>query len=198
MSTENVLPVWQDFAREHQARLDYSDDRTGDGREESIRMHIDYRYWKFELTCLRVTQSTGRPNEQYTRIKTEINNKDHFRFNLYPEKAKHRLYKIMGLQDIIIGDSYLDRRYIIQASDEDKLKKLLSISSVRRVLESKHIQQVGVIDDEKQTPNPLPLHKDILVGRIDTRLTEATQIKAHIDMVSNILDALLDLEFIQQ
>jgi hypothetical protein len=53
-----------------------------------------------------------------------------FRFLLQKQNFFKEIRKLFGMQDIIVGNEELDKKYIIQTNDVDKIKQLLSDNEV--------------------------------------------------------------------
>ncbi len=198
------MRTWQDVARTLGAELDYADERSPERRQERIDMRVRHRHWTVEFACKAnhapKTSRNGAPKaplEAYTRLRCAIRNPGQFRFSLYEERLTDRLYKIIGLQDILVGDGPIDKRFIIQANDADKIRALFGLANVRAAFASPHIQHLRLIDDEPSAEAPLPPGTDLLYGRSDHRMDRPEEILAYFQLFSATLDGLLELGFIQ-
>jgi hypothetical protein len=59
---------------------------------------------------------------------------DNFVFALHTEKFIDQVGKLLGMQDIVIGDSELDTRFVIQSNDPNRFKAILQNPQVRTLL----------------------------------------------------------------
>lgn len=48
------------------------------------------------------------------------------KFKIYREGIIQKLTKLFGTKDIIFGDRYFDRRYIIEGTHEEKIKSIIT------------------------------------------------------------------------
>jgi hypothetical protein len=62
---------------------------------------------------------------QATRLRAPFVNPDGFRFTVYRKQIFSELGKILGMQDVNVGQPDFDRDFIIQGTDEAKLRRLL-------------------------------------------------------------------------
>jgi hypothetical protein len=193
----DLLHTWQDAARTLGGELDYADDRTERGREERVALRVRHRHWRVDFDVRAHTPADAKETEAVTRLRCAVANPDRFRFNCYEERFQHRLFKIMGLQDIVVGDPLLDRRFIIQASHEDRIRALFGLASVRAALASPHVAHLRLIDDEPDAESPLPPGVDLLYGRSERRMDRAEELLAHFQLFCATLDGLLELGFIR-
>ena len=190
------LSLWRAVAKELGAEMDYTDDRHASGRSEIINMRVPHKHWCIDFQCEGKRSSDGKA-EGRSRVRCPIVNPRHFRFHLYEEKLQDRFRKIVGLQDILIGDTDLDRRFIIQANSEAHIQELMSAESVRKAFDNPHIEHLRIIDDELNNPEPLPAHMDYLYGATQDRMSNRAEIIAHFELFSATLEELLKLGHIE-
>lgn len=93
---------------------------------------VDGGFWKGDKVVAKVNEwtvtldtytiSTGRVGLAYTRMRAPYINKDGFRFKLYRKSMLSGLGKLFGMQDIKVGTSFLDDKYIIQGNNSQKVQ----------------------------------------------------------------------------
>ena len=191
-----LLRTWQHAAQILGGELDYADERDDKGRSENLELRVAHRHWHIAFAARTVERSDEKP-DAYTRVRCEVRNPERFRFTLYEERIKDRLFKIMGLQDIIVGDAAIDKRFIIQATHEDRIQALFHLASVRAAFASPYVAHLRLIDDEDNATHPLPPGMDLLYGRSAKRMHELPEILAHFQLFSATLDGLLELGYIK-
>ncbi|MEM6347769.1 MAG: DUF3137 domain-containing protein [Bacteroidota bacterium] len=103
-----------DFVRGNWKRADRVDAYHGD--------------WMVSLDTLSVSEST------FTRIRAPYVNRDDFIFRIIRETAAHRFVKIFGMSDIEVGYPEFDRDFVIQGSDERKLKMMFANPKIRELI----------------------------------------------------------------
>lgn len=81
--------------------------------------------------------STGDDSSTtYTRLRAPFQSRDGFNFTLYRQGMLARqLDKALATRDIQIGDASFDRDFLIQATDENRMRSLLSEPGLRRMIQ---------------------------------------------------------------
>lgn len=69
-----------------------------------------------------------------TRIRTIFKNPNQLNFKLYHEGFFSSIGKMLGMQDILIGDDEFDQRFVVKSTDEIKIKQLLSDYKLKALL----------------------------------------------------------------
>lgn len=69
-----------------------------------------------------------------TSFTTPLSNDNDFRFKIEQQGLKHQIGKLFGTQDIIVGQPDVDKKYLIQSNDEEKVKEMLIQSEVSTAL----------------------------------------------------------------
>jgi hypothetical protein len=64
-------------------------------------------------------------------------NKDGFRFTIYRKGFFSDLGKMLGMQDMEIGEPEFDDAFIIKGNDEFKLRKMLGDRKIRQLIEQR-------------------------------------------------------------
>jgi hypothetical protein len=191
-----LLRTWQQAAQTLGGELDYADERNDKGRSERLELRATHRHWPIAFAA-RTVERSGQKPDAYTRVRCAVRNPDRFRFSLYEERIKDRLFKFMGLQDIIVGDPAIDKRFIIQATHKDRIQALFHLASVRAAFASPYVAHLRLIDDEDNAANPLPPGTDLLYGRSAKRMHDLPEILAHFQLFTATLDGLLELGYIE-
>ena len=92
--------------------------------------------------------STGQATVIYTRMRAPYINPDGFRFTIYRRGFFSDMAKRFGMQDIEIGEDAFDRDFIVKATDDSKVRELLSNAHLRELLERQKDVQLTVRDNE--------------------------------------------------
>lgn len=187
-----LFKSWQEVAHILGAELDYADQREAQTRTESLTMRVRHRHWTIAFES-KNNQKGKEKAEASTRIFCPLAVRDAFAFNIFEERLKHRLFKIMGLQDIVIGDPALDRRFVFQASHEEQLRQFLGNPLVRAGFASPAVQQLRLGQAEGSDEGPGD-HQ--LSGRSEKRLHAKGDILAHFQLFAAALDGLHALDLI--
>ena len=110
------------------------------------KVQIDHEDWTVTLDSYAV--STGKTTVVYTRMRAPFVNPTGFRFLVYRKSMFTGLGKFFGMQDIEIGDSLFDEDFVVQSTDEDRIKLLLSAPKLRELIAAQKEINFGVKNDE--------------------------------------------------
>ena len=149
---------------------------------------LAHREW--EITLDTYTVSTGKTHVTYTRIRAPFVNPDGFRFNIYRKHIFSGIARLLGTQDIEIGDSYFDDEFIIQSSSPDLVYRLLSNLEIRQLIQNQPDIQFEVKDDEGWFQNKFPEGVDELYFQTSGVITDVGRLKALFDLFAVVLDQL--------
>ncbi|MEO1217225.1 MAG: DUF3137 domain-containing protein [Bacteroidota bacterium] len=117
-----------------------------------------YAYHKEWEICLDTfVVSTGNSHVTYTRFRAAYVYRDNFTFRIVRRNIFRDLGKKFGLQDIIVGHPKFDKDFIIQGTDERKLKMLFENWKLRALISKteKHIE-IKTEEDEGIFKNKYP------------------------------------------
>ncbi len=110
------------------------------------KITVDVGEWT--LTLDTYTVSNGKSSMTFTRMRAPYVNRDGFRFVLYRASFFTPLGKLLGMQDIEIGQPPFDRDFVLQSSDPEKLKKFLDDETLRQKIAAHPKIRLEVKDDE--------------------------------------------------
>jgi len=132
--------VWDILAREINAR------------------HESGGWWKSDRVIARVGPSWqiildlhtegGENSTTYTRLRAPFVSRDGFRFRIYRKSIFTGLGKMLGMQDIEIGDSFFDDEFVIQSARPAQVKRLLDNVRIRNELSAQRRVLFQVKDNE--------------------------------------------------
>jgi hypothetical protein len=149
---------------------------------------LSHREW--EITLDTYTVSTGKSHVTYTRIRAPFVNPDGFRFNIYRKGIFSGIGKLLGTQDIEIGDAYFDDEFIIQSSSQDLVYRLLSSIGIRQMIQNQPDIHFEVKDDEGWFQQKFPEGVDELYFQTMGVITDVERLKALFDLFAAVLDQL--------
>src|SRR5215203_1488486 len=99
--------------------------------EEIDADFIDGGFWKgsklqahvgpWTVTLDTYTVTTGHAHFTYTRMRAPYVNPDGLRFTVYRRSFFSELGKLLGMQDIEVGDPDFDEAFIVKGTDEFKV-----------------------------------------------------------------------------
>ena len=132
--------VWAALAQEINAR------HESGGWWKSDRVVASVGSWLITLDTY--TVSNGDTSTTYTRLRAPFVSRDGFRFRIYRKSIFSGLGKFLGMQDIEIGDSYFDEKFIIQSDRPQQVVRLLDSVRLINLLEAQPRVMFQVKDDE--------------------------------------------------
>jgi hypothetical protein len=109
---------------------------------------VQVTHGEWTLTLDTEVVSTGKATVIYTRMRAPYVNPDGFRFTIYRRGFFSDMAKRLGMQDIEIGEEAFDHDFIVKATDESKVRELLSNAHLRELLERQKDVQLTVRDNE--------------------------------------------------
>jgi hypothetical protein len=186
--------IWSQLSREIGA--DY---RSGGFFREG-KVVLSLRDWQITLDTYSVPITTGSSETgtiqtyaTYTRIRAPFVNPDGFRFNIYRKGVFSGIAKLLGTQDLEIGDSYFDDEFIIQSSSQDLVYRLLTSLEIRQLIQNQPDIHLEVKDDEGWFKKEFPEGVDELYFRTMGVVKDVERLKALFDLFAAVLDQLCRL-----
>jgi hypothetical protein len=110
------------------------------------RFEVDVGEWTLTLDVYVV--SNGKSSTTFTRMRAPYVNRDGFRFRIFRKHIFTWLARLLGQQDILIGDPTFDENFVVQGNDESKVGRLLANRRIRELLDAQPGICLEVKDDE--------------------------------------------------
>ena len=169
--------------------------------EEIGADYLDGRLWKgskveahvgpWTVTLDTYTFSTGKSHITYTRMRAPYVNPDGFRFTVYRKGLFSELGKLLGMQDIEVGDAEFDEAFILKGTDEAKVRGLFADPEVRSLLLAQRAVRLEVKDGEGGSGPAFPEGVDELHFRAHGVINEVDRLKALFALFAAVLDRLV-------
>ena len=134
--------------------------------------------------------STGQVVIVYTRMRAPYVNPGGFRFTIYRKGIFSSLGKMLGMQDIEIGDEAFDRDFIVKSSDEARVRELLSSPRLRELISAQPEIKLSVQDDEGWFGPKFPEGVDELHFVVGGVIKDIDRLKLLYELFSETLDQL--------
>jgi hypothetical protein len=161
---------------------------------------VDGGFWKgkkvqvhagpWTITLDTYTESSGESAVTYTRMRAPYVNSDGFRFTIYRKGLFSELGKLLGMQDIEVGDPEFDEEFIIKANDEPKVVNLFANQSVRQMIQAQPKIHLQVKDSEGWFGPRFPENVDELHFQVVGVVKDIDRLKALFDLFGAVLDQL--------
>lgn len=132
--------VWRQLCQEIGAEF------VEGGFWKGSKVQAQVKEWTVTLDTYVV--STGKTSIPYTRMRAPYVNQDGFRFRIYRRGVFSELGKLLGIQDLEIGDPDFDRDHVIQGNDTAKVQALFANARIRQLIQAQPAILLQVRDDE--------------------------------------------------
>jgi hypothetical protein len=136
------------------------------------------------------TVHTEHSSVTYTRIRAPYVNPDGFRFTIYRKGFFSDLGKLLGMQDIEVGDPEFDEAFIIKGNDEPRVVILFSDPEIRRLIGAQPKIKLEVKDSEGLFGPRFPENVDELRFQVVGVIKDVGRLKALFELFAAVLDRL--------
>ncbi|GAU77006.1 hypothetical protein [Fusibacter sp. 3D3] len=122
----NKKSAWEELSKK----------RNGTYGKSTFTKHenVIFQYKNTSIVLDRYTTMVGSTPIMNTRIRSIFKNPTRLSFKLYHEGFFSSLSKMLGMQDILIGDDEFDQRFVVKSNDEIKIRQLLSDYKLKQLL----------------------------------------------------------------
>lgn len=136
------------------------------------------------------TVSTGKSSQIYTRIRAPYVNRDSFRFEVYRKSVFTEFGKMLGMQDVSIGDPWFDEEFVVKGNDEARLVRLFSNPKLRELIHAQSSIHLTVKDDEGWFGTTFPEGVDELQFMVHGVIKDVERLKLAFELFAVTLDEL--------
>jgi hypothetical protein len=141
-----------------------------------------------------VTLDIGTSDEdgesQATRLRAPYMNPERFRFTIYRKRFFSDLGKLLGMQDIEVGDFEFDEAFIIKGNDEERVCDLFANAKIRQMIQDQPQIRLEVKDSEGWFGPKFPEDVDELHFQVVGVIKDVERLKALFDLFAAVLDQL--------
>ena len=177
--------IWRELCREIGA------DFIEGGFWKGAKVQAHFGPWSVTLDTY--TVSSGQTQITYTRMRAPYVNADGFRFTIYREGIFSGLGKLLGMQDIEVGDPEFDEAFIIQGNDESKVRDLLADPKLRALIAAQPEIHLTVKDSEGWFGPSFPPDVDELHFQVVGVIRDVERLKNLFDLFAVVLDRLCEI-----
>jgi len=136
------------------------------------------------------TDSSTDHSVHYTRMRAPYVNPEGFRFTIYRKGFFSDLGKLLGMQDIEVGDPEFDEAFIIKGNDEHRLQVLFADSKIRQMIQDQPQIRLEVKDSEGWSGPKFPENVDELHFQVVGVIKDVDRLKALFDLFAAVLNQL--------
>jgi hypothetical protein len=151
---------------------------------------VQARVKEWVITLDTYTVSNGKTSTTYTRMRAPYVNRDGFRFTIYRKGLFSELGKLLGMQDIEIGDPEFDRDFIIKGDNEAQVLALFANPKIRQLIQAQPSICLQVKDDEGWFSKSFPEGVDELYFQVIGIIKDVERLKSLYELFAETLDHL--------
>ena len=133
------------------------------------------------------------PESTYTRMRAPYVNPEGFRFTIYRKGFFSDLGKLLGMQDIEVGDPEFDEAFIIKGNDESKVRDLFANPKIRQMIQDQPKIRLEVKDSEGWFGPKFPEDVDELHFQVVGVIKDVERLKSLFDLFAAVLDQLCQI-----
>jgi len=174
--------IWTKLSQEMHGRYVAGGWGTGD------KVQVEHNDWTLTLDTYAV--STGKVVIIFTRMRAPFVNPSRFRFRVYRKSIFSGIGKLFGMQDITVNDPPFDDDFIVQGSDEFRVRQLLSSPKLRELISAQKDISFEVKDDEGWFGTKFPDGVDELYFAVAGVIKDVDRLKLLYDLFAETLDEL--------
>jgi hypothetical protein len=174
--------VWRQLSREMGAEF------VDGGFWKGSKVQVHVKPWTITLDTY--SESTGESSVTYTRMRAPYINPEGFRFTIYRKGIFSALGKLLGMQDIEVGDPDFDEAFIIKGNDESKVVSLFSDTRIRQMIQDQPKIRLDVKDSEGWFGPTFPEDVDEVRFQIAGVIKDIERLKALFELFAAVLDQL--------
>jgi len=174
--------VWQQLCHEIGAEFVAG----GFWRGSKVQAHV----FSWTITLDTYTVSTGHSSETFTRMRAPFVNPEGLRFTIYRKGFFSDLGKLLGMQDIEIGDTEFDEAFILKGNNESRVRDLFSRPRLRELLLAQPRLRLQIKDDEEWLRKRFPESVDELYFQASSVIRDIERLKGLFDLFAEALDQL--------
>jgi hypothetical protein len=145
------------------------------------------------ITLDTYTVSSGQSQVTYTRMRAPYVNGGGFRFTIYRKGIFSDLGKLMGMQDIEVGNPEFDDAFIIKGNDEFKVRELFANRRIQELINAQPQIHLTVRDSEGWFGPKFPDDVDELYFQVVGVIKDLPRLKNLYDLFAEALDQLCKL-----
>ena len=154
------------------------------------KVEVDAGPWTVTLDTF--TRSTGKSSTTYTRLSAPFENASRLRFDVSPENFLSGVGRFFGMQDIEIGVPEFDASWVVQGSDESRVRKFFRDEELRSLLRGAGPVSFKVVEAGGWFTRDIPKGSDML--QLTTRgvVKDEAQLKVFFALFAVTLDRLVE------
>jgi len=178
----NKDEVWRQLCQEIGAEF------VEGGLWKGNKVQVHVKPWTITLDTY--TVNTQHSHITYTRMRAPYVNPEGFRFTIYRKGFFSELGKLLGMQDIAVGDPEFDEAFIIKGNNEARVQNLFADARLRELVQGQPTIRLDVKDSEGWFGPKFPENVDELHFQVIGVIKDVDRLKSLFDLFAAVLDQL--------
>lgn len=181
---KNYGPVWKQFAEENKGVYIPSSEE---------RVEIIYKEHKIIFDTYTHYNSAGGSSREteFVRVRLEYLSVDNLKLVLIPQGIFENIGKLFGSQDILIGNTLFDKKYMIKGNDDYKIQLILSTPSLQKLLMEQELTRLEITNTEGLFDEKVNKGKHMLYFVSENKVTQIEQLNALHTLFLELIQALI-------
>lgn len=182
--------IWRQIAS------DLAGEFVDGGFWEENAVTYNHGEWRIVLDTRTETTYTGATmmTMQYTRMRAPFVNKDGLYFDISNEGFFSSIGKLLGMQDIVVGDQVFDDRFLIKGNSPEKIRLLLGDDRIRELIRKQPNVHLRIKDDEGMFGTDFPDGVDELHFECAGVIKDTEALKDLFELFCRILERLVQID----
>lgn len=181
--------VWRDFADSKGGQVVEDQTKTN---SPIVSMHIPVEGTDTAVNFAPFRLKGDKKGDKGTSASIHFSPRENFVFSIRSEKGMDQLGKMMGLQDIQMGDQEFDERFLIQGSDPGKVVHIFAEMDLRDLLMGQNTAELRLVHETDHLPTELKVPKGrnaVIYGHYD-RIDKFEQLEAIFEILTSVVHRL--------
>lgn len=154
---------------------------------------VQARVGPWTITLDTYTVSTQHSHTTFTRMRAPYVNPEGFRFTIYRKGLFSELGKLLGMQDIDVGDMEFDDAFIIKGNSESRVQELFTEPGLRALVDAQPTIHLEVKDSEGWFGPTFPPDVDELIFHVVGVIKDRHRLEALFRLFVAILERLCQI-----
>lgn len=169
--------VWRDFADSKGGQVVEDQTKTN---SPIVSMHIPVEGTDTSVNFAPFRLKGDKKGDKGTAATIHFAPRENFVFSIRSEKGMDQIGKMMGLQDIQMGDQEFDERFLIQGSDPGKVVHIFAEMDLRDLLLGQNTAELRLVQETEHFPTELkvPKGRHAVVFNHNDRVDKFEQLEA--------------------
>lgn len=160
----------------------------------SAKNEVDYKGLKIIFDNYNLW--LGKFSKQMTRIILPYYSTQNFILDIHENSLVDRIQKIFGSQDLQIGRTDFDKRFIIKSNDEHKAKTILQNQKIRNLIESDKSLRLLISKNKGIWNEELPTNQYELSFYDDGEIKDLNRLKSLLELFKELITVFIELKII--